>query len=43
MPVTKDYLTNKAIIKEDTCMKFCDEMKPLYLETDASRLGLGAT
>ena len=32
----------KAIIKEDVCMKFYDETKPLYTETDASRVGLGA-
>ena len=32
----------KAIIKEDGCMKFYDETKPLYIETDASEVGLGA-
>ena len=32
----------KALIKEDDCMEFYDETKPLYLETDASRVGLGA-
>ena len=32
----------KAIIKEDACMKFYDETKPLYIETDASGVGLGA-
>ena len=26
----------KAIIKEDACMRFCDESKPLHIETDAS-------
>ena len=31
----------KAIIK-DVCMKFYDETKPLYIETDASGVGLGA-
>ena len=31
----------KAIIKEDVCMKFYDETKPLYIETDASGAGLG--
>ena len=31
----------KAIIKEDACMKFYDETKPLYIETDASGAGLG--
>ena len=33
----------KAIIKEDTCMKFYDETKPPYIETDSSGVGLGAT
>ena len=33
----------KAIIKEDACMKFYDETKPLCIETDASGVGLGAT
>ena len=32
----------KAIIKKDACMKFYDETKPLYIETDASGVGLGA-
>ena len=32
----------KAIIKEDACMKFYDETKPLYIETDAFEVGLGA-
>ena len=32
----------KSIITEDACMKFYDEIKPLYLETDASAVGLGA-
>ena len=39
-------LFNKAklLIKSDMCMKFFDDTKPftLYLETDASRVGLGA-
>ena len=30
----------KTIIKEDACMKFLDEMKPLCTETDASGVGL---
>ena len=30
------------MIKEDACIKFCDEMKLLYLETDASGVELGA-
>ena len=33
----------KSIIKADAYMKFCDETKPLYLETDASGVGLGAS
>ena len=32
----------KSLIKVDMCMKFYDYTKPLYLETDASRVGLGA-
>ena len=32
----------KAIIKEDACMKFYNETKPLYIETDVSGAGLGA-
>ena len=32
----------KAIIKEDVYMKFYDETKPLYIETDVSGVGLGA-
>ena len=37
-------LFNKAklLIKSDMCMRFYDDTKPLYLETDASRVGLGA-
>ena len=33
----------KAIIKQDVCMKFYEETKPLYIEMDASGVGLGAT
>ena len=32
----------KEIVKEDACMKFYDETKPLYIETDAHGVGLGA-
>ena len=37
-------LFNKAklCIKSDMCMKFYDDAKMLYLETDISRVGLGA-
>ena len=37
-------LFNKAklLIKSDMCMKFYDDTKPLYLETDRSGVGLGA-
>ena len=30
-------------MKEDTCMKYYDVRKPLYVETDTSGIGLGAT
>ena len=32
----------KSLIKVDMCMKFHNNTKPLNLETDASRVGLGA-
>ena len=32
----------KSLIKVDMCMTFYNDTKPLYLETDASRVGLGA-
>ena len=32
----------KSLIKAEVCMKFYDDTKPLYLETDASGVGLGA-
>ena len=32
----------KSIIKADVCMKFYDGSKPLYSETDASGVSLGA-
>ena len=32
----------KSIIKADVCMKFYNDTKPLYLETDVSGVGLGA-
>ena len=32
----------KVLIKEDACMKFYDVTGPVYLETDASGVGLGA-
>ena len=32
----------KLLIKADVCMKFYDDSKPLYLETDASGVCLGA-
>ena len=41
--VSYQALFNKAklLIKVDMCMKFYDDTKPLYLETDASRISLG--
>ena len=32
----------KLLIKAEICMKFYDDTKPLYLKTDASRIGLRA-
>ena len=32
----------KLLIKAEMCMKFYDDTKPLYLETDTSGIGLGA-
>ena len=32
----------KLLIKSDMCMKFYNDTKPLYLETDAYSVGLGA-
>ena len=32
----------KPLIKEEMCMKFYDDNKPLYLKTDMSRIGLRA-
>ena len=37
------YDKTKYLIKANVCMKFYDETKPLYLETDASGIGLGTT
>ena len=34
----KMFDTAKTIIKEDAYMKFYDETKPLYIETDAFRV-----
>ena len=42
MQPTEDVDKAKAIIKEDACMKLYDETKSVYIETDASRVGLGA-
>ena len=36
------YDKSKAVTRKDTCMKFYNEMKPLYLKTDASTVGMGA-
>ena len=36
------YDRANRIIKKDTCMKFYDASMSLYLETDASVVGLGA-
>ena len=37
------YNKTKSLIKDDICMKLYDKTKPLYLETDASGIGLGVT
>ena len=37
------YNKKKSLIKGDVSMKFYDETKPLYLETDVSGIGLGTT
>ena len=31
----------KPVIKEDACMKFYGKKRPLYLQIDASEIGLG--
>ena len=36
------FISAKSIIKADVCMKLYDKSKLLYLETDASGVGLGA-
>ena len=35
------YIKAKSLIQKDVCMKLYNETKPLYLETDASGIGLG--
>ena len=32
----KIFNKSKSLINEDVCMKFYDETKPLYIETNAS-------
>ena len=41
-PYQAIYEKVKWFIKADACMKFYNENRPLYLETDASRIGFGA-
>ena len=36
------YDKAKKIINKDSCMKFYEPFRPLYQETDASGVGLGA-
>ena len=38
----KQFDKAKSLIKAEVCMKLYDDTKPLYLETDASCVGLGA-
>ena len=40
--IPKVFEEEKAIIKENAYMKFYDETKPIYIETDASKVQLGA-
>ena len=37
------YDKAKSLMKDDVCMKFYNETKPPYLETDISGIGLGTT
>ena len=37
------YDQAKSQIKDNVCMKFYEKTKPLYLETDVCRIGLGGT
>ena len=37
------YNKAKLLIKSNVCMRFYNKTKPLYLETDASRIGLDTT
>ena len=37
------YNNTKALVKKGTCMKFYNERQALYLETDMSGVGLGAS
>ena len=36
------FVKPKLLIKSDMCIRFYDDTKPLYLKTNASRVGLGA-
>ena len=40
--IPEDFDKAKGIIKDDACMIFYDEAKPLYIEKDVSGVGLGA-
>ena len=42
VPYQQLFSKAKSLIKADVCMIFYDDTKLLYLETDASRVGLGA-
>ena len=37
------YENAKKLITKETCMKFHDATKPLYLEMDASGVGIGTS
>ena len=43
MPYKTLFDNVKSLIKDDACMKFHIETKPLYLESNMSGIGVGTT